>query len=428
MTTTDVRWIEPLGHRIDATVEVPGSKSINNRVLLLAGLAKGNSTLSNILVSDDTNVFLEALQSLGIRIEFDPIKLTGRVFGEGGRIPSAFGNIWCGGAGTAARFLIAAISAAGRGEYRFEAIERMGSRPIQALLNGLKRQGVTVTASENGSFPISIKTNGLVGGILDLADGDQSSQYLSAMLMAAPLATQPIEIRTDLSVSRPYIDMTIDLMGKFGVNVERTGYNVFRVDSPQSYEGCNYTIEADASTASYFFAVAAMTGGRVAVNHITRSESIQGDLKFLQILEDMGCTIEQKGGAVVVEGPQVLHGVTVDMSDISDTVMSLVAVAPFADSPTTITNIRHIRLKESDRIDAIANNLTNIGIQCEVGDNFLRVYPGRPESGVIDSYEDHRIAMSFSLVGLLVPGIGINGSECVAKTCPEFYEILGKLY
>ena len=428
MTTTDVRWIEPLGHRIDAIVDVPGSKSINNRVLLLAGLAKGDSTLSNILISDDTNVFVEALRSLGIRIEFDPINLECQISGGGGRIPSASGDIWCGGAGTAARFLIAAISAAGRGEYRFEAIERMRFRPIRALLNGLERQGVIVTASENGSFPISIKTNGLVGGKLDLADGDQSSQYLSAMLMAAPLAAQPIEIRTDLSVSRPYIDMTVHLMGKFGVNVGRTDYNLFTLDSPQSYQGCNYTIEADASTASYFFAVAAMTGGRVGVNHITRSESIQGDLRFLEILEGMGCKVEQRGASVIVEGPQVLHGVTVDMSDISDTVMSLVAIAPFADSPTTITNIRHIRLKESDRIDAITNNLINIGIQCEVGDNFLRVYPGRPLGGVIDSYDDHRIAMSFSLVGLLVPGIGINGSECVAKTCPEFYEILGKLY
>jgi 3-phosphoshikimate 1-carboxyvinyltransferase len=427
MKTTGVRWIEPLGHRVDTTVDVPGSKSINNRVLLLAGLAKGDSTLSNILVSDDTDVFLNALRSLGIGIEFDPINLTCQISGGAGRVPSASGDIWCGGAGTAARFLVAAISAAGRGEYRFEAIERMRSRPIQALLKGLEGQGVIVTASENGSFPVAIKTNGLVGGKIDLADGDQSSQYLSALLMAAPLAAQPVEIQTDLSVSRPYVDMTVHLMGKFGVNVGRTDYNLFTVDAPKIYQGCNYIIEADASTASYFFAVAAMTGGKVGVNHITRSESIQGDLKFLGILEQMGCKVEQKGASVVVEGPQVIHGVTVDMRDISDTVMSLVAIAPFADSPTTITNIQHIRLKESDRLDAIMNNLTNIGIKCEIGDSFLRVYPGRPVGGVIDTYDDHRIAMSFSLVGLLVPGIGIDGSACVSKTCPEFYEILGKL-
>ena len=428
MQTATVRWIEPVKHRIDAAVEVPGSKSVSNRALLLAALARGESTVSNILLSDDTTVFVDALKTLGFQLESDFGRRLCRIVGGGGVLPAASGEIWCGSAGTAARFLLAAVAAAGRGEYRFDATAQMRSRPIGPLVNSLTAQGVVVTTSVGGSFPISVKTGGLAGGHLHLSDGDQSSQYLSAVLMAAPFARQPVEVETTLSVSRPYADMTVRMMSDFGVQVDRTDYSRFVVPAPVQYQGRDYVIEADASTASYFFAAAALSGGTVRVATISRRHSLQGDVRFLDILEAMGCTVVEGADGVAVTGPRELRGVTVDMSDISDTVMTLAAIAPFASTPTTIENIGHIRLKESDRVTAVAANLERIGIRAEVGDNFLRIHPGRPRGATIDSYGDHRIAMSFSLIGLVVPGIGISDPECVTKTCPEFYDLLGNLY
>jgi 3-phosphoshikimate 1-carboxyvinyltransferase len=409
-------------------VEVPGSKSINNRALLLAALARGESRVSNVLLSDDTMVFVEALKALGFQLDFDLDQRVCRIAGGGGALPASSGAIWCGSAGTAARFLLAAVAAAGRGEYRFDATAQMRARPIGPLIKGLVAQGATVRTSPGGSFPITLKTDGLVGGHLHLTDGDQSSQYLSAMLMAAPLAHQPVEIETALSVSRPYADMTVRMMSDFGVEVDRTDYSRFVVPAPVQYRGRDYVIEADASTASYFFAAAALSGGTVRVAAVSRRDSLQGDVRFLDILEAMGCVVVESADGVAVTGPRELRGVTVDMSDISDTVMTLAAIAPFASTPTTIENIGHIRLKESDRIAAVATNLERIGIRAEVGDSFLRIYPGQPRGATIDSYGDHRIAMSFSVVGLVVPEIGISDPESVTKTCPEFYDILDKLY
>ena len=428
MQTATVRWIEPIKRRIDATVEVPGSKSINNRALLLAALASGDSLVSNVLLSDDTMVFVDALKALGFSLGFDPGRRVCRIVGGGGVLPVSSAEIWCGSAGTAARFLLAAVAAAGRGEYRFDATAQMRSRPIGPLIKGLAGQNVAVGASPGGSFPVSLRTDGLAGGRLHLGDGDQSSQYLSAMLMAAPLARKPVEIETALSVSRPYADMTLRMMSDFGVEVDRTDYTRFVIPAPVQYQGRDYVIEADASTASYFFAAAAISGGTVRVANVSRRDSLQGDVRFLDILEAMGCAVTESVDGVAVTGPRALQGVTVDMSDISDTVMTLAAIAPFADAPTAIENIGHIRLKESDRITAVAANLERMGVRTEVGDTYLRIHPGRPKGATIDSYGDHRIAMAFSLIGLVAPGIGISGPECVTKTCPEFYDILGTLY
>ena len=428
MQAATVRWIEPIEHRINAAVEVPASKSISNRALLLAALASGDSLLSNVLLSDDTAVFMDALKSLGFSVDFDSGQRLCRVVGGGGRLPVSSGEVWCGSAGTAARFLLAAVAAAGRGEYRFDASAQMRSRPIGPLVKGLAGQDVAISASPGGSFPISLKTGGLTGGRLHLGDGDQSSQYLSAILMAAPLARSPVEIETDLSVSRPYVDMTLRMMSDFGVEVARTGYSRFAVSAPAQYQACDYVIEADASTASYFFAAAALSGGSVCVANVSRRDSLQGDMRFLAVLEAMGCTVSEGVDGVTVTGPPTLRGVKVDMSDISDTVMTLAAIAPFANGPTSIEHIGHIRLQESDRIAALAANLERIGIRADVGDTYLRIHPGKPKGATIDSYGDHRIAMAFSLVGLVVPGIGISDPECVAKTCPEFYEILEALY
>ncbi|MBM3940322.1 MAG: 3-phosphoshikimate 1-carboxyvinyltransferase [SAR202 cluster bacterium] len=411
---------------MNATVTVPGSKSVTNRALLVAALAGGESRLSGVLESDDTVVFIEALRSLGFSVAYDRAAATCRLVGNGGRVPTARGKVWCGSAGTASRFLLAVV-AAGEGTFEFDATAQMKARPIGPLIDALRDQGAEVTLSPSGSFPLTMRARGLRGGRIQLSSGDQSSQYLSAVLMAAPLACAPVEVLTAVTVSRPYVDMTLRMMADFGVEAHREGYERFGIAAPARYRGRAYTIEADASTASYFFAAAAVTGGRVRVPTLSRT-SMQGDTRFVDVLEAMGARVTDTGDGIAVEGPERLRGVTVDMGDISDTVMTLAAIAPFADGPTTITNIGHIRLKESDRIAAMADNLARTGVRAEAGKDFLVVHPGKPRGATIDPHGDHRVAMAFSVMGLVADGIVIADPACVAKTCPNFYELLEGLY
>ncbi len=427
MTAKTVRWIRPVESPVRAVVNVPGSKSITNRALLLAALADGESHLSGVLSSDDSLVFIGALKSLGFNVRYDEAAGDCRIVGTAGKVPVAQGEVWCGSAGTASRFLLAAV-ATGHGVYRFDSTAQMKARPIGPLVDALRAQGCEIETSAKGSFPLTMRANGLKGGPIPLGSGDQSSQYLSAMLMAAPLAKQKAVVETQLTVSRPYADMTLSMMAAFGVQVERQGYERFVINAPSPYRARPYTIEADASTASYFFAAAAVTGGAVTVRKLSRSTSLQGDLRFVDILEKMGCVVKESLEGVTVQGPRTLRGVTVDMGDISDTVMTLAAIAPYADGPTTITNIAHVRLKESDRIASVATNLERMGIRTESGPDFLRVYPGQPKGATIETFDDHRIAMAFSVAGLVTKGIGISDPECVGKTCPEFFTLLEGLY
>jgi len=420
-----VRWIQPLSAPLNVSVAVPGSKSITNRALLMAAFATGTSRLSGVLQSDDTSVFTEAIQALGFHVSLDAEVGSCSVTGSGGGVPLPSASIWCGSAGTASRFLLAAVATA-RGVYQMDASAQMRSRPIGPLLESLTAQGSIITTSE-GSFPLTLEAKGLRGGRIELGHGDESSQYLSSLLMAAPMAQSPMIIETDLSVSRPYVDMTIRMMEAFGVRVERNDYQRFSV-VPGVYQARDYVVEADASTASYFFGAAAVSGGTVWVPKLRRGASLQGDLGLLSVLEQMGCVVEDGADSVRVTGPERLRGVCVDMGDISDTVMTLACVAPYADGPTTMERMGHIRLKESDRIMAVADGLQRMGIQSEIGEDFLRVFPGEPRGAVIETFDDHRIAMAFSIMGLVTPGVGISDPECVAKTCPEFYDLLSELY
>src|SRR5665647_367224 len=261
----------------------------------------------------------------------------------------------------------------------------------------------------------------LAGGRLRLP-GDTSSQFISALLMAAPLARAPLELTVDGLVSRPYVDMTLAMMAQFGVETERRGHEQFRV-IPAAYGGRDYSVEPDASTASYFFAAAAASGGRVKVLGLRRGGCVQGDLRFLDVLEAMGSTVSDDPDGIAVAGPTTPAGLTVDMGDISDTFMTLAAVAPFASSPVTMTGIANVRLKESDRIAAMETNLRRLAIRTESGPDFLRVYPGTPAGGHIDAHGDHRVAMSFAVLGLRAPGVVIDDPACVAKTCPSFFEL-----
>ena len=414
---TSSRPIQPARRDLDVRVRVPGSKSVTNRALLLAGLAAGPSVLRGALEADDTLAFADGLRALGIPVEAEDGDL--RLTGAGGLIPAAEADVFCAEAGTAARFLVAA-AATGEGVYRFDAAPQLRRRPLAILLEALRAQGARTEPADTAGLPLTLLAHGLSGGSLRLP-GDTSSQFISALLMAGPLGRAPLDLRVDGLVSRPYVTMTLRMMEQFGAGAEAAGDARFVVP-PGAYRGRDYEVEPDASTASYFLAAAA-TGGRAQVLGLHRADALQGDVAFLDVLEAMGCTVTDEPDGVRVAGPAALAGLTVDMADISDTFMTLAAIAPLATSPVTITGIGNVRLKESDRIAAMEENLRRLGVPTESGADWLRVFPARPRGARIDARGDHRIAMAFSVLGLRVPGIVVDDPACVRKTCPTFFEL-----
>jgi len=411
------RRILPARPGLDARVRVPGSKSVTNRALLLAGLATGDSLLRGALEAGDTDAFAAGLRSLGVAVDRRGGDL--HVAGAGGRFPATEADVFCAEAGTAARFLLA-TAAAGDGAYRFDAAPQLRRRPLGLLLDALRAQGAGTEPADAGGMPLTLLARGLAGGSLRLP-GDTSSQFISALLMAAPLGRTPLDLRVDGLVSRPYVAMTLRMMEQFGAGPELQTEDHFVV-APGGYAGRGYDVEPDASTASYFFAAAA-SGGRVQVLGLHRADALQGDLAFLDVLECMGCTVADDPGGVVVAGPAALAGLTVDMADSSDTFMTLAAIAPLATAPVTITGIGNVRLKESDRIAAMEENLGRTGVKTESGPDWLRVFPATPRGASIDPHGDHRIAMAFSVLGLRVAGMVIEDPGCVAKTCPTFFDL-----
>jgi 3-phosphoshikimate 1-carboxyvinyltransferase len=407
---------------IQASVIIPGSKSITNRALLLAALAEGVSEILDMLISDDTLAFVEALHELGIAVQLDEEARSCIVAGCGGHFPKREASIWCNDAGTVSRFLLAAC-AASSGAYQFDATDQLRSRPIAPLLRALAAQGVKFIPENAEQMPLTmIGKEGLPGGELEIP-GEETSQFISALLMVAPFAKSTMTLITQDIVSRPYVEMTCAMMADFGVMVRRMHNARFSVPPQQRYTARDYVVEPDMSTASYFFAAAAVTGGEVRIQPIDRSHCKQGDVAFLTVLEKMGCIVTETESVLKVKGPQVLQGVNVDMRDFSDTFMTLAALAPFAATPTTITNISHTRHQESNRITTMRRELEKLQVKVEEGPDWIKIYPSEPIKGVIDSHQDHRIAMAFSIIGLRVDGIEIENAECVAKTCPEFFTL-----
>ena len=407
---------------VDATVEMPGSKSITNRALLTAALADGESILTEALFSEDTQIFAECLRQLGIVVEEDPEAKVFRVCGQGGEIPAKHADLFVGNAGTAARF-ITALVCLGKGQFHFSGVERMEKdRPIEGLLDALSSQGNDLTFDRQaGHMPYTIQALGLPGGAINLEVGD-TSQELSALLMTAPYASQDTCIGlVGEQVSRSYIETTRRIMEDFGVQFVQTSESAFQVQAGQRYKPREYEVEPDASAASYFFAAAAVTGGRIRVKRLTK-DSCQGDIKFTEILQRMGCEVYYSETYTEVIGKGGLQGVNVDMNDISDTVQTLAAIAPFAQSPVTIRNVAHIRKKETDRIDAVVKELRKLQIKVDEFDDGMKIYPGEISPDSIDTYKDHRMAMAFAVTGLKVPGISINNPGCVAKTFPNFFD------
>jgi 3-phosphoshikimate 1-carboxyvinyltransferase len=423
--------IAPLSKPPNASVRVPGSKSITNRALVLAALITDEQgiLLDGALQSEDTEVMVECLRRLGFNVAAEWHVGAVRVTKDrtNRRIPADSADLFVGNSGTSLRFLTAVV-ALGTGRYRLDGVARMRERPIEDLLDALNQLGVdAVSEYGNGRPPVVVQTNGLSGGSVEIK-GDKSSQFLSGLLMAAPFAQGDVLIGIDGPlVSIPYVQMTLWMMEQFGLAFGHDGPSSYHIPAGQRPAPLrHYEIDPDATAASYFFGAAAITRGKITVAGMRSAFSLQGDVRFVEILQQMGCSIESGGDGITVHGG-LLHGIDVDMNDISDTVMTLAAVACFAEGPTTIRNVAHIRHKETDRLAALATELRRIGAGVDERADGLTITPAPLHGAVVQTYNDHRMAMSLALVGLKIPGIVIDNPACVAKTYPRFFDDLVQL-
>jgi 3-phosphoshikimate 1-carboxyvinyltransferase len=419
------RPIAPLDRPPDVTLTVPGSKSLTNRALIAAALADGASTLTGVLFADDTTAMLSALTQLGVGIEVDEASATVRVVGTDGRVPADEASLDVRLSGTTARFL-APLLALGHGRYRLDAAPPFRTRPMAPTIAALRHLGVHVEeVGEPGHLPIELRAAGLAGGRVPVA-GDASSQFLSGLLLAGPATREGLELElTTPLVSEPYVALTTAVMEAFGAAPARPVPDRFVVP-PTGYTATTYAVEPDASAASYLLAAAAITDGRVRVAGLTE-DARQGDAGFARVLERMGAEVVVDAHGTEVRGTGALHGIEVDLGPMSDTAQTLAATAVFADGPTRITGIGFIRAKETDRIGAMVTELRRCGIDAEEEPDGLVIHPGRPRPATIATYDDHRMAMSFALLGLRVDGIAIADPGCVAKTFPTYFEVLEQL-
>ncbi|WIM99790.1 3-phosphoshikimate 1-carboxyvinyltransferase [Actinoplanes oblitus] len=405
-----------------ATVRLPGSKSVTARALFLAALADGTSRLITPLESADTIAFANGLVELGfpVRRDGDVWTVTGNSTGP----LAGAANVWCHDAGTAARFL-PALAALGTGEYVIDASEQMRARPMGPLLSALRALDVQVQAADGDRLPWRIAADGVAGGPVRV-DAGTSSQYLSALCLMAPGTKNGLVIEVLDEVSVPYVELTLAMMRDFGADASRRGSTI--TIAPGGYRAREFVVEPDASTASYFFAAAAVTGRTVTVLGLGR-DSRQGDLRFAtEILPAMGCEVVVADDRTTVTGPDRLRSPgEVVMRDISDTMMTLAAIAPYADGPVRITDVGNCRVKESDRIDAMAVALGACGIETSTGPDWLEIVPGRPRAALVRTRADHRIAMSMSVLGIRTPGVRFDDPDCVRKTFPGFHQAFADL-
>ncbi len=415
--------------KITAMVQVPGSKSITQRALIVAALAEGESRLHGPLASEDTRYTIKALRAMGVKVQDkEPDWL---VTGCGGRVMPPRRELYLGNNGTATRFLTS-VAALGHGVFTINGSKRMTERPIQPLLEALAGWGVAIRSlRDTGCPPLEIRAKGIIGGQTLLPEG-KSSQYLSSLLLVAPYAAHPamLDVAGEI-LSKPYVRMTMAVMKDFGIKVKAARkLNHFEIPRG-TYRPREYRIEGDVSSASYFWAAAAVTGGRVTVANVP-PHSLQGDVELVEILAAMGCGIEMGAEGITVAGPAELRGIEVDMGNCPDVVPTLAVVAARAKGRTVIRNIAHLRIKECDRLHVMAKGLARLGVEVEEREDAL-VIEGRGREAAlhgaeIKTYKDHRIAMSFAVAGLFIPGVKVLGEDCVAKSFPDFWERFAELY
>ena len=416
----------PVSKPVSGSIRPPGSKSITNRALILSALANGTSVLSGVLESVDTAVMLDSLKRLGISVSHDPVTQTCRITGCGGRLAVDKADLWLENSGTSIRFLTS-VCCLGNGRYRLDGSDRMRQRPIVDLVDALQALGASAECenSSTGCPPVTVGGQPFAGGTAAV-NGNISSQFLSSLLMVAPCAQTPVELSvTGELVSKPYVTMTLEMMKSFGVSAtypdDLSGFHI----PSTAYQAIDYDIEPDASAASYFFAAAAITEGKVTVKGLNRN-ALQGDVLFASALEQMGCDVTWESSSVTVTG-RPLRGIDIDMNAISDTAQTLAVVAAFASSPTTIRSVGHMRHKETDRITAVVTELNRAGIQADEFEDGLTITPGPAKPAAIHTYDDHRMAMSFALLGLKHEGIEILDPGCTSKTYPQFFQDLQTL-
>jgi 3-phosphoshikimate 1-carboxyvinyltransferase len=416
--------IRPLKH-LSATVSVPGSKSYTQRALIIAALAEGQSRLENPLIAEDTGYVVGALQLLGAEIRSDKEDIC--VTGLSGHPRNPGGEIYLGNNGTAMR-LLTAVVALGEGPFTLTGSPRLLQRPIKPLLDALTSMGADVRAKHaNGYLPVVVHAHGLHGGKVTFTD-IESSQYISALLICAPYAGSDtvIELQGEIP-SLPYVEVTTDVMKQFGVEAIKQTSRRYRVQSGQRYKGSRYGIEGDCSSASYFFLAAALCKGRVRVRHIN-PRTLQGDIGILPVMERLGCTVIRGADWVEVKGGKLASGdYTFDLGSMPDMVPTLAVLAAMRPGRTVITNCAHLRLKESNRLQALATELSKTGVKAEETEDGLVIEGDSPRGVEIETYNDHRIAMSFAVLGLAIPGIKIQDETCVDKSFPGFWEELRKL-
>ncbi len=414
--------IEPLEHAPNATIRVPGSKSHTNRALVCAALAHGVSTIDGVLFADDTEAMLAVLTELGIAMEVEREACRVTLTGTAGSIPDGPATLNARQSGTTSRFVLPMLSL-GRGSYVLDGDEQMRARPFGDLIEAIQVLGGRV---EGSTLPLTVQASGRLRGGTVTVPGSVSSQFLSGLLLTAPCAEEVTRIAVSGElVSRPYIDLTLHTMETFGGSVANHDYSEFLVE-PTGYRAADLTLEPDASAASYFFAAAAITGGRITVEGLG-TDTLQGDLRFVDLLEQMGAEVTRTKTSTTVVGGSELRGIHVDMADISDTAQTLAVVAPFATSPTSVTGIGFIRRKETDRVRAVVEQLVGLGVRASEDRDGFTIHPGRPQAGVVHTYDDHRMAMSFALLGLVAPGIVIDNPGCVTKTFPGYFDVLAEL-
>jgi 3-phosphoshikimate 1-carboxyvinyltransferase len=421
--SSPVKTIEPLEEPPDAVVTLPGSKSLTNRALVAAALASGTSTLRGVLDADDTVAMRDCLTALGVSIASRGNQTV--VEGSDGVITRPHAELDARQSGTTARFLLPLL-ASGRGRYRIDGDPQLRRRPMADATASLRELGVTVAASgPDERLPIEVTGGPAIGGRVRV-QGEVSSQFLSGLLLVGPVLERGVDATvTGALVSRPYVEMTASVMRAFGSSVEERGPDRWIV-APSGYRAATYDIEPDASAASYFFAAAAVTGGRVTVDRLGAT-SLQGDVAFVKVLARMGATVDQTADSTTVHGSQRLEGVDVDLRDLSDTVPTLAVVAAFAHGPTRIRGVGFIRRKESDRVGAVVAALRALGVDADEERDGLVVRSGPPTKGRVNTHGDHRLAMAFALVGLRVAGVEISDPACVAKTFPGFWTTLEQL-
>jgi len=421
-----LKTIKPVS-RINAQIRLPGSKSITHRALIMAALSEGPAQIDNPLKAEDTLFTAKALEASGAIIEWraDSVRVAPPAY----RWRHPEGPIFLGNSGTSARLLLAAFSA-GTGTFVLDGTPRLRQRPVGPAVEALEKLGTAKHwIGKTGFLPVQITCRGLNGGDV-FVDASESSQFLSGILIAAPMARRKVGVEwSEPAASWPYVDITLGMMREAGIAFEREASNRIAIPAPQVYASRNFTVEGDCSSASYFWGAAALTGGEVLTSPISPC-SLQGDCRFLDVLDKMGCRIARKDEGVSVKGPERLMPIDIDMNEMPDMVPTLAVLSAFANGTCRIRNVAHLRIKESDRLNAVAAGLKVLGVEAEELPDGLIVHGGGPlgpPHGPISAFDDHRIAMAFALAGLRLNGVVIEGAESVNKSFPEFWDIFESL-